>query len=61
MTNRQWLLWRFIELPPEELAHRLDVEWFCDILCPEASPYACGNKCRAQMIKWLKMEHEENE
>ena len=61
MTNKQWLIWHFIEMPPEELAHRLDVEYFCDNYCPDASPYACNEKCRENMIDWLEMEHEENE
>ena len=60
MTNKQWLIWRFIEMPPEELAHRLDVEWFCDIFCPDASPVACDERCRKHMIDWLEKEHEEN-
>lgn len=61
MTNRQWLLWHFIELPTEELAHKIDVEWFCAYFCPESSPYMCNEKCRANMIKWLQKEHEDDD
>ena len=61
MTNRQWLIWRFIELPPEELAHMLDVEWFCDNHCPNDNFIACNERCRDNIVEWLQQENDENE
>lgn len=59
MTNRQWLIWQMIELPPETMADKLDLDWFCENHCVSADD--CNNMCRGQMIKWLKQEHDENE
>jgi hypothetical protein len=60
MTNRQWLIWQMIEMSDETLAHRLDVEWFCDNYCDGENQMACDSNCRENMIEWLKQEHKEN-
>ena len=61
MINKQWLIWRFIEMPPEKLAHMLDLEWFCENYCDDVTSYACDERCRKHMIDWLEKERESNE
>lgn len=61
MNNKQWLIWQMIDMPPEELAHMLDVVWFCDNCCDGEIRKACDSDCRGNMVDWLEMEHEENE
>ena len=62
MTNRQWLIWQLIDMSDETLAHRLDVEWFCEMdCCPDDLHYACNERCRDNIVEWLQQEHDENE
>ena len=61
MTNKQWLIWQMIELPLEKVVYMLDVEYFCDNYCDDATPYACDERCRKHMIDWLKKERESND
>jgi len=60
MTNKQWLIWRLIDMSDEEFADRVcgqrDV-WSCgDCLHNEINDYPGCQDCRERLHEWLKQE-----
>jgi hypothetical protein len=60
MTNKQWLIWQLIDMSEDDLATRLNVEWFCDTHCPYDENIACNERCRDNIVEWLQQEHDES-
>ena len=62
MTNRQWLIWRLIDMPDEEFADRVcgnnDV-WSCDDCIENEVNRVCGRDCEKNFHEWLMQEHKE--
>lgn len=59
MTNRQWLIWKLIDMSDERLAVKMNGRgWFCDI-CPKSDRCYVAD-CDTEFIMWLQREHKEN-
>ncbi len=63
MTNREWLIWKLIDMPDEEFADRVcgnsDV-WSCDDCIENKVNGVCGRDCEENFHEWLKQEHKEH-
>ena len=64
MTNREWLLWKLIDVGTDILPSYLDKKWFCDYFCPDR--YNCEMDCGIEiccinMSAWLKQEYKEDD
>ena len=55
MTNKQWLMWKMIDMSDEDFA---DIQ--CKITRCDDCP-GCGehSECIPKLRKWLKQEHED--
>lgn len=63
MTNRQWLIWKLIDMSDEEFANRLcgnRIVWSCDDCVNNKVNGACGGDCEKRFHEWLQQEHKEN-
>ncbi len=64
MTNRQWLMWKLIDMSDEEFARVVSFDCIYMIsdkdskICPPDD--SCGGCCREGRVKWLKQEHVES-
>lgn len=63
MTNRQWFIWRLIDMSDEEFAEGIcgnGEVWSCDD-CRRYGVNDCGcDGCEEKFHAWLKQEHKEN-
>ena len=63
MTNRQWLIWRLIDMSDEEFADRICGEkrmvWSCDDCVKNKVYDACDGDCEKRFHEWLQQEHKE--
>lgn len=62
MTNRQWLIWRLIDMSDEEFAEGIcgnSELWSCDDCIDNKITY-CTNGCCKKFHEWLKQEHKPN-
>jgi hypothetical protein len=61
MTNRQWLIWKLIDMSDEEFADRVCGNrevWSCyECVDNKINDYACQQDCHERFRKWLKQEH----
>lgn len=61
MTNRQWIMWRLIDMSDEELVKEIP-GFMCDICNEYITPHQiCKGDCRPKLLAWLKKEHKEEE
>jgi hypothetical protein len=65
MTNRQWLIWRLIDMSDEELAENTwQLDFFDCIKCKNGDmSFGCHEEpeeCRKRYKKWLQQEHVES-
>lgn len=64
MTNRQWLIWKLIDMSDEEFADRVCGNrevWSCDeCVDNKINDYACQQDCHERFHEWLKQEYKEN-
>jgi hypothetical protein len=61
MTNRQWLIWKMIDMSDDEFADRVcghKEVWSCND-CAENKIKPMNNGCRKKFQEWLKQEHKE--
>lgn len=57
MTNRQWLMWKLIDMSDEDFLKLVD----CGCVYYQDSEYCpreCQQKCAEGQLKWLRQEHE---
>lgn len=62
MTNRQWFIWKLIDMSDEEFADRICGEkniWSCDDCVDNKISYPCQD-CNKRFYEWLKQEHKFN-
>jgi len=61
MTNRQWLIWKLIDMSDEEFADRVCGQrnvWSCDDCVDNEITYATPHDCYKRFHEWLKQEHK---
>lgn len=62
MTNRQWLIWKLIDMSDEEFADRVCGQrnvWWCDDCVENKITYPCSHDCYKRFHEWLKQEYKE--
>lgn len=57
MTNRQWIIWKMIDMSDEDI-----VKCFGCEMCREyvTSGKPCPSDCNSTLLAWLKKEHGED-
>lgn len=62
MTNKQWLVWRLVDMPDEEIVKEFP-GLMCDICAAHIVPTnkPCPLDCEAILLAWLQQEHKECE
>lgn len=60
MTNRQWLIWRLIDMTDEELVKEIP-GFMCDVCASYVLPSdkPCPIDCEVILLAWLQQEHKE--
>ena len=60
MTNRQWLMWRLIDMTNEELIKEFP-GFMCDVCASHILivDKPCPIDCGAMLLSWLQQEHKE--
>ena len=64
MTNRQWLMWKLIDMSDDEFADNVcdSKLWSCkDCRENKINDYGYCQGCREEFHKWLNQEHKEEE
>jgi hypothetical protein len=65
MTNRQWLIWKLIDMPDKEFADRVcsnnRAVWSCEDCIENKVNDVCCQDCEEKFHKWLQQEHKEGE
>ena len=62
MTNKQWLIWRLIDMSDREFADRVCGNrevWSCDDCVKNKVNDVSCQGCEEKFYEWLKQEHKE--
>ena len=59
MTNRQWLMWKLIDMSDKELLKHIPGV-MCYVCTKCITPHlSCKEDCRSMILDWLKKERKE--
>lgn len=63
MTNRQWMMWKLIDMTDEEFAKTGHCEciYYKHDSDGDYCPDDCQHKCDEGNVKWLQQEHEDGD
>lgn len=61
MTNRQWLMWKLIDMSDEEFRSTIYYKYCIHKDAKGNCPKDCIAGCVDSMLAWLRQEHKEEE